>query len=207
MTQIWNWISEFNGFTYNCYTIDDLWILDAAIPLKDRLLIELVRGAVLWQIWLERNNIIFKGSSPQSLKVLGSKIISLVLFWCKSNSDKSYFKLTLILPCDVKKLPDQVRKEGEGEEGEPLEEGLWLVMAEEDFMETVMARDGSSSHNPMCGQDSNEVEDEGWKLDFLPIFCQNCWSVLFCLNLVVCFVWCWSGIIKLCLIYCRVCDK
>ena len=47
VTQIWNWISEFNGFTYNCYTIDDLWILNAAIPLKDRLLIELVRGAIL----------------------------------------------------------------------------------------------------------------------------------------------------------------
>ena len=108
MTSIWNWISIFNGFTFQCATIEELWLLDAAIPLKDKLLLEMIRGAVLWLLWLERNKVIFQGSQPVPLKVLGAKILSLVSFWCKSNNDKSFFKLTLILPCDVKELPDQI---------------------------------------------------------------------------------------------------
>ncbi|XP_078156117.1 uncharacterized protein LOC144551891 [Carex rostrata] len=31
---------------------DDLWLLDASIPLKDRLLVELLRGAILWNVCL-----------------------------------------------------------------------------------------------------------------------------------------------------------
>lgn len=39
---------------FNCQSIYDLWILDASIPLKDKLLLEMIRGAVLWVIWLEK---------------------------------------------------------------------------------------------------------------------------------------------------------
>ena len=52
---IWNWITYFNNFAYDCNTIEDLWIIDAKIPFKDRQLIEMVRGSVLWTVWLNRN--------------------------------------------------------------------------------------------------------------------------------------------------------
>ena len=51
---IWIWIANHNNFTYNCHTLDELWLIDASIPLKDRLLVELLRGVVLWTIWLEK---------------------------------------------------------------------------------------------------------------------------------------------------------
>lgn len=46
---IWNWVANFN------MTIEDLWIIDAMISLKDILLVELVRGAVFWTVWLNIN--------------------------------------------------------------------------------------------------------------------------------------------------------
>ena len=81
-------------------------MIDASIPLKDRLLIELLRGAVLWTIWLERNRLCFNVSSPSSIKVIGTKIIALTQFWCKSKEDDSFSKLNLIIPFTVKNLPD-----------------------------------------------------------------------------------------------------
>lgn len=56
--EFWDWISAFNGFQFPCASID-VWILDAGIPLKDRRLLELVRSAVLWSVWLERNRVFF----------------------------------------------------------------------------------------------------------------------------------------------------
>ena len=55
ISSIWSWIAEHNNFNFDCVTIADLWVLDAFIPLKDSLLIELIRAATLWTIWLNRN--------------------------------------------------------------------------------------------------------------------------------------------------------
>jgi hypothetical protein len=46
--QIWNWIAQHNNFMFEGSTMDDIWFINASIPLKDKPLIELVRGAVLW---------------------------------------------------------------------------------------------------------------------------------------------------------------
>ena len=74
----------------------------------------MLRGAILWNVWLERNRVIFNdNTTPISAKSLGFKIISLATFWCKSSSDNSYLKLSLMLPCDVKDLPDQILEEEE----------------------------------------------------------------------------------------------
>jgi hypothetical protein len=110
--------------------------LDAAIPLKDRLLIELVRGAILWSVWLERNRVIFKEAQPKTPKALGISIISLATFWCKSKGNNSFFKLTLILPCDVNDLLDPIQEDLE-EEWEVLfqAEDMQVMVREEDIME------------------------------------------------------------------------
>ena len=121
---IWNWIATYNSFTFECNSLDDLWLLDASIPLKDRLLVELLRGAILWNVWLERNRVIFNDDTTLiSAKSLGFKIISLATFWCKSRSENSYLKLSLMLPYDVKDLPDQVLEEEE-ESSQALGAGL-----------------------------------------------------------------------------------
>lgn len=52
-------------------------------------------------IWLECNKICFRGIFTNSLKAVGSNKIALSSFWCKIINDVSFFKLTLILPCDV----------------------------------------------------------------------------------------------------------
>ena len=90
-----------NNFTYNCTHLPDLWLFDAWIPLKDRFLIELIRAATLWVIWLARNKICFNNTAIPSTASLGAQIISLTSYWCKSNMDESFFKLSLILPMDV----------------------------------------------------------------------------------------------------------
>lgn len=56
---IWKWIAEFIGLNFQCSTIDELWYIDAVIPLINTLLIELVRGVLLWKVWLSRNKVIF----------------------------------------------------------------------------------------------------------------------------------------------------
>lgn len=39
ISSIWSWIATHNNFIFDCVTIADLWVLDAHIPLKDKLLI------------------------------------------------------------------------------------------------------------------------------------------------------------------------
>jgi hypothetical protein len=57
-------------------------MLDNCIPLKDFFFVELVRAAVCWVLWLERNNnIIFRSASPSSLKSLGIGISNLAIFF------------------------------------------------------------------------------------------------------------------------------
>ena len=110
---IWDLIATHNNFIFECDSLEGLWMLDASIPLKDKLLVELLRGTILWTIWFERNRVIFNDSQPMPIKAIGFKIISLATFWCKSRSDKSFFKLNLILPSDVKDLPDPILEEEE----------------------------------------------------------------------------------------------
>ena len=98
--------------------IRDLWLLDASIPLKDQLLIELIRGVVLWIIWLERNDLIFNNSEIRPIYALATKIIALITFWCKNNGDSSYLKLTIILPNDVKDITHSLGQRGTVEEEE-----------------------------------------------------------------------------------------
>lgn len=105
ISSLWSWIATHNNFTYNCLTLSDLWLFDAWIPLKDRFLIELIRAATLWVVWLARNKTCFNNTAIPSLATLGSQIISLTSFWCKSNLDESFFKLSLILPMDLNNLP------------------------------------------------------------------------------------------------------
>ena len=101
---IWSWIANYNGFTYNCTSVPDLWSIDQLIPLRDSLLIELIRAATVWIIWLARNKICFNNTTIPSPQYIGSQIISLTSYWCQSRSDDTYFKLTLILPMDVTTL-------------------------------------------------------------------------------------------------------
>ena len=69
---------------------------------KDRLLVELLRGSILWTIWLERNRICFNDTNPLPIKSIGTRIISFASFWCQSRLDDSFLKLSLMLPSDVK---------------------------------------------------------------------------------------------------------
>ena len=101
---IWSWIANHNGFAFNCVNIEDLWLIDSCIPLKDKLLVELVRAATLWTIWLVRNRVCFDQITIPSLSSVGTNIISLASYWCKVRNDETFFKLTLILPMDVHNL-------------------------------------------------------------------------------------------------------
>jgi zinc-binding in reverse transcriptase len=77
---LWQWIAQFNNFTFQDCLLANLWLIDSCIPLKDKILVELVRSVVCWVIWLERNSIIFNQSSPVSYRALGLKIINLATF-------------------------------------------------------------------------------------------------------------------------------
>src|SRR5664279_1582390 len=98
---LWSWIGNYNNFHYNCRTISDLWLFDNWIPLKDSLLVELVRAATLWLVWLTRNRICFQHVPVPNVSSVGSAIIALTSYWCKARLNDSYFKLTLILPMDT----------------------------------------------------------------------------------------------------------
>jgi hypothetical protein len=67
----------------------------------------MVRGAVLWCVWLERNNISFQNTYVPSLKAVGSKIIALTSFWCKNLKNGSLLHLSLVLPLDTNDLYTQ----------------------------------------------------------------------------------------------------
>jgi hypothetical protein len=64
---IWNWIAQYNYFTFEGAVLDDIWLIDCCIPLKDKVLVELVRSAICWVIWLERNKVLFQGSFVSSV--------------------------------------------------------------------------------------------------------------------------------------------
>lgn len=105
--QIWTWIASHNNFHFTGSTMSDIWHIAAPIPLKEPLLIELIRGVVLWILWLERNKICFQHTPLPSVQVVGSKIISLTIFWCTTLNSALLPFLPLIMPMDVVSMPCQ----------------------------------------------------------------------------------------------------
>jgi zinc-binding in reverse transcriptase len=97
-SSLWNWISNYNNFTFNCNTIEEFWQVEAQIPYKDDKLIELIRRACLWIIWLERNILTFKGGIIKSIRHLGGSVITLAKHWCLIKGKKYQDKLHNILP-------------------------------------------------------------------------------------------------------------
>lgn len=64
--------------------MDASWFINASILLKGRLLVELVKGVVLWCIWLY-----FQDTSTPTLQVVGTRIISLCTSWCNNLNNGS----------------------------------------------------------------------------------------------------------------------
>jgi zinc-binding in reverse transcriptase len=56
--QIWQWIAKYNKFLFEGNTLSDLWLMNRCIPFKNKFVTELLRGVVLWTIWLERNKLV-----------------------------------------------------------------------------------------------------------------------------------------------------
>ena len=52
ISSLWSWIGNHNNFLFNCTKVCDLWYFDYWIPLKDSLLVELIRDATLLIVWL-----------------------------------------------------------------------------------------------------------------------------------------------------------
>jgi zinc-binding in reverse transcriptase len=50
INSIWQWIAQFNSFIFTGSNIQDLWYLDSCIPLKNKYVIEMVTGVVLWNV-------------------------------------------------------------------------------------------------------------------------------------------------------------
>lgn len=112
----WQWIARYKNFTFEGNTFDDIWNLDNDVPLKNKSVLEAVRGAVMWVVWLERNRICLENGKVRSLKSLGLHMINLASFWCKNKGKTNILKLSLVLPQDVVDLPLQglgVEKEAE----------------------------------------------------------------------------------------------
>jgi hypothetical protein len=49
-------------------------------PYENSAVCELIRGAVIWIIWRERNILIFEEGNYKSIKTLGNSIISLAKY-------------------------------------------------------------------------------------------------------------------------------
>jgi hypothetical protein len=78
---LWVWIVSYNNFSFNCNSIDDLWQINAYFPYKVNNICEILKGAVLWVIWNERNRLIFKGGNCKTVRTLGNNIIMLAKYW------------------------------------------------------------------------------------------------------------------------------
>ena len=154
---IWDWITSFNNFNFDYSSLEELWFIDAVIPLKDRLLVELLRGAVLWCIWLEKNRVCFNDKQPLIIKALGGKIISLAYFWCNAHPSNSILKLSLMLSSDVKDLPDQLQEEEHSSPDMAQAVALLLSIAQEN------SSMDSGTGNPMSGGDPTEEEPVDWE--------------------------------------------
>jgi hypothetical protein len=79
--------------------------LEAKIPYKDAKLTELISGVFLWVIWLEKNNLTFKGGPIKSIRQLGGSIIALTKHWCQIQGRDYQDNLHNNLPSNVNSLP------------------------------------------------------------------------------------------------------
>lgn len=91
ISTLWSWIANHNYYFFNCERVSDLWLLDTWIPLKNSLLIKLIRAVTIWVVWLARNRVCLNDAEIPSLASLGSQIIYVTSYWCKSNSNDSFF--------------------------------------------------------------------------------------------------------------------
>jgi hypothetical protein len=107
INSIWQWIIRHSNFSFTGNYLADLWYLDSFIPLKDDVLLEAFKGAVLWVIWLERNIICFNNTKCRNIKTI-YKIISLVSFWCSHTGTDNHLKISLVLPQTINDLFLQV---------------------------------------------------------------------------------------------------
>jgi hypothetical protein len=81
----------------------------------------MMRGAVLWVLWNERNRLIFEGGTVKSLRTLGGDIISLIKYWSHLNYKDNLDITHSIIPPKVNSLPLQLTLEN-----------LNIVLIEED---------------------------------------------------------------------------
>jgi hypothetical protein len=75
---------------------------------KNSQLIEMIRGAVLWTIWLEWNILCFQNGSQKIIRSVEIQILRLVFFWCQHACPSLYNDLLSIMPQKVQNLPLQV---------------------------------------------------------------------------------------------------
>lgn len=66
---MWQWIANYNSFIFQGHNLNDVWCIDFGTPLKDRYTVELIRGAAMWTIWLERNQLCFTQHKCRSLEI------------------------------------------------------------------------------------------------------------------------------------------
>jgi hypothetical protein len=61
--------------------LDDLWAIDASMPFKNEILIEMIRGCVVDSLVRKESFFYFNaGSAPKHIQTIGMKILSLVHF-------------------------------------------------------------------------------------------------------------------------------
>jgi hypothetical protein len=78
--------------------------LDNYIPYKDTIICEMMRGAVLWVLWNERNKLIFEGGNIKSVRTLGGDIISLIKCWSQLKYKDKLDTIHFIIPLNVSSL-------------------------------------------------------------------------------------------------------
>ena len=59
---------------------------------------------MLWNLWLDRNRIIFNGGQVQDVHIIGAKILAVARFWALHQKSDLTSQLNLIFPCDLKDL-------------------------------------------------------------------------------------------------------
>jgi hypothetical protein len=65
----------------------------------------MLRGAILWVIWSERNRLIFRVGVCKSMRNLGSNVINLIKYW---NQVKGNENIHLMVSSNVNSLPLQI---------------------------------------------------------------------------------------------------
>lgn len=59
---------------------------------------------MLWNLWLDRNTIIFKGGHIQDVHFLWTKILDVARFWTQNKKSDFTSQFNLIFSCDLKDL-------------------------------------------------------------------------------------------------------